>query len=172
MTRFSTRIVAGVGALALIGTMSACSRPSTAATVGTERITVAEVTEITDNLPAELRAQPGTPWQSWALSLRMRGLAAEQIAAKHGITNIRQQAEARVAAEELPAEVTQNEHLMSLFVAEAEEKVLSQHIGTAETQAAFATVPVKVNPRYGLTGLEPFETLRNPSLSKRAGQPE
>lgn len=172
MTRFMTRVVAGIGALALAGTMTACSRPSTAAVVGGERISVAEVTELTEGLPDALQAQPGAPLESLVLNLRMRSVAAEQIAEEHGVTDLVAQAEAAVAQLDMPEELANDPEFRTLLLSEAETLVLREHMGTQEVERALAAVPVTVNPRYGLTGLEPFDTVRNSSLSKRAGQPE
>ncbi|WP_432558942.1 hypothetical protein [Granulicoccus sp. GXG6511] len=172
MTRLTMRIVAGLGALALVGTMTACSRPTTAATVGSERITVAEVQELTDGLPVQVRAQPGRGQESQVLNLRMRALAARQVAEQRGIQDLQPLAETAVAQLQMPDELRADPELRSLLISEAEAFVLREHIGTQQMEEAFARIPVTVNPRYGFTGLEHFETVRNTSLSKRAGQPE
>lgn len=172
MTRLRMRIIAGIGALALAGTMTACARPTTAATVGAERITVAEVNDLANGLPDQVRAQPGRGQESQVLSLQMRAMAARQVAEERGVENLRPLAETAVAEVQMPDELRSDPELHALLISEAETFVLLEHIGTQEMETAFARIPVTVNPRYGFTGLESLETIRNMSLSKRAGQPE
>lgn len=168
MTRLSMRIAAGIGALALAGSMSACAdRPTTAATVGGERITVAEVDEVMAGLPEQIEAHP-----SAVLNIQMRSLAARQVAQQRGITNLRALAEQQTAQLRVPEELITDPEFRSLIIAQEEARALEQQLGTNAVNQAFERIPVTVNPRYGVTGLEELQTLRNTSLSRRAGSPQ
>lgn len=173
MTRLTTKIVAGIAAIALVGSMSACAaRPSTAATVGPERITVGEVDELIAGLPDELRDETIVGHPSVVLNIRMRAVAAQQVAEQRGINDLYALASQNVAQIDLPDEFRTDPEVRTLLISQEETNALREQIGTREMEEAFARIPVTVNPRYGMTGLEELQTLRNTSLSKPAGQPE
>lgn len=173
MTRLTTKIVAGIGAIALVGSMAACTdRPSTAAIVGPERITVAEVDGFIEGLPDQLREETIVGHPSVVLNIRMRSVAAQQVAEQRGITNLYALASDNVAKMPLPEQFRDDQEVRKLLIAQEETNALREQIGTQEMDRAFARIPVKVNPRYGMTGLEELQSLRNSSLSKPAGQPE
>lgn len=173
MRRFTLRIAAAIGAMALAGSMTACAtRPSTAATVGPERITVAEVDELIDGLPPELRDQSVVGHPSVVLNIWMRSVAAQQVAEQRGIDDLSAQAYQSVAELAVPDEFRNDPEVRQLLIAQEETNVLRERIGAQAMEESFARIPVTVNPRYGMTGLEELQSLRNTSLSKRAGQPE
>lgn len=169
MRRLMTRIVAGVGALVVAGLMTACApRPTTAALVGPQRIAVSEVTQLIDSLPENLRTQSALGHPSVVLSIRMRGLAAEQVAQQRGITNLEGLAEKSVAELPVPEELRHNEGIETLLIAQEKTAVLADQIGAQEMESAFQRIPVTINPRFGLTGLGELESLHNTSLSRLA----
>lgn len=173
MKRLVMRFAAGIGALSLAGTMTACvPRPNTAATVGTDRITIGQINEVIDNLPQELRTQTVVGNPSVILNIEMRALAAQQVAAEVGVDDLRAQATQRLADLPVPAELLSDDTVRDLLVAQEEIEALKEHMGTRAMEEAFADIPVTVNPRYGMTGLEELQALRNTSLSKPAGAPE
>lgn len=181
MTRLTTRIAAGIGALALVGTLSACAQsPSTAATVGGQRITVADVDRTVAALPAEVKLQaPAEVHPSKVLSVKMRAAAAEQVAQARGI-ELRQLTEAELSDVEFIPAVEASPEARDFVFAMTEIELLQQRLGAPAVEAEFARIPVTVNPRYGLTGLENVgingsrtaPLLRNTSLSKPAGGPQ
>lgn len=181
MTRLTTRIAAGLGAIALLGSLSACAgAPGTAATVGDQRITVAEVDQIVRDLPAPIKQQaPGLAHPSYVLNVKMRAVAAEQLARERDVP-LQALTEQALAESDLMPIVAENPAARELAFGEAEVQVLSQRLGAPVVAAGFAEIPVKVNPRYGMSGLEPVELLddgaapliRNSSLSQPAGGPQ
>lgn len=181
MTRLTTRIAAGFGALLLGASMTACTgRASTAAVVGGQRITVQEIDEYAAGLPEELRTSaPALTHPSFVLSTRMRALAAQQIAAQNGIPNLRAETERMLAGEQISPIIQNDPEARMLLVETNEVNVLAERLNPEAVNAAFARMPVEVNPRYGITGLEPVGVsqtdpvpqLRNPSLSRPAGGP-
>ncbi|MDO5500209.1 MAG: hypothetical protein Q4F67_11090 [Propionibacteriaceae bacterium] len=168
MTRLTMRIAAGIGAIALAGSMTACANTaSTAATVGGERITVTELNQLMEGLPETLEAHP-----SVVLNIKMRGLAAEQVAEERGLSDLRARAEEQLARGGVPAELMADPEVRTLLMAEANTMALEQEIGTGEVNQAFGRIPVTTNPRYGLVGLDQVQQLRNTSLSKPASAPQ
>lgn len=181
MTRLTTRIAAGLGTIALLGSLSACAgAPGTAATVGDQRITVAEVDQIVRELPAPIKQQvPGLAHPSYVLNVKMRAAAAEQIAREKGVP-LQALTEQALAQADLMPMVAESPAARELAFGEAEVQVLAQRLGAPAVASGFAGMPVKVNPRYGVSGLEPVELLdngaapliRNSSLSQPAGGPQ
>lgn len=179
MTRHITRITAGLAAVALTASMTACAgRPSTAAVVGSQRITVAEIEEAAEGLPDQLKqAEPAVAHPSFVLNAKMRSIAAQQVATGQGIANLRAQTEQLLAGQNISPIITSDPEARELLVQTNEVQVLAEQIGAERLTEGFAQIPVQVNPRYGITGLEqvgvapgaPFPQLRNPSLSKPAG---
>lgn len=179
MTRLTTRIAAGIGALALTASMTACGgRASTAAVVGDQRITVAEVENLAGGLPEQLiQGSPAIAHPSFVLSTKMRSLAAEQVAAELGVPNLRAETEKMLARDQISPVIANDAEARELLVQVAEVDLLAQQIGPDNINRAFARVPVEVNPRFGVSGLEALPVnqgdvlpqLRNPSLSKPAG---
>lgn len=174
MTRRTMRIAAALGSLVLAASMTACAgRGGTAATVGGERITVSEVEQTTEAL-AELQGSvPGL--SSLVLNVKMRGTAAEQIAAAQGI-NLRERAEKSYVEQGGPATGQVPEEVRDLLIDAVSAEVLENSMAPGALGASLARVPVTVNPRYGLTGLEPMRldqnrlpVLVNRSLSKPHG---
>lgn len=173
MRRLAMRFAAGIGALTLVGTMAACAnRPGTAATVGADRITVTQVDEMIAALPEELRTQSVVGHPSVVLNIEMRARAAQQVADDIGFEDLRVQAERSVDETPLPEEFRGDAAVRELLVSQEEALVLREHMGVLEMEEAFAEIPVTVNPRYGMTGLEELHQLRNTSLSLPAGSPE
>lgn len=171
MTRRITRITAALGTLVVAASMTACAgRPGTAATVGAERISVSEVQQVSDSLTQLYGPVPGI--SSYVLNVTMRASAAEQLAADQGL-DLRGAAEQELSDQGAPPAGGVDAVLREFAVDATEVEVLSSRIGDAAMEASFARVPVKVNPRYGLTGLEPVRfdenrlpVVANPSLSK------
>lgn len=173
------RITAGLAAVALTASLTACAgRPSTAAVVGSQRIAVAEIEQAAEGLPDQLKqAEPAVTHPSFVLNATMRSIAAQQVAADHGITDLRAQTERVLAGQNISPIITDDPEAQELLVQTNEVQVLAEQIGAERLNDGFAQIPVEVNPRYGITGLEqvgvapgaPFPQLRNPSLSKSAG---
>lgn len=181
MTRLTKRIAAGLGALAFIGSLSACAgQPSEAAKVGDRTISVAEVDRTVAELPEAIKVQlPGMTHPSYVLNLKMRSMAAEEVATARGF-DLRSESQQQLAGVRLAPVIAENEAARGLALAETEIDLLRERIGPEAMNAEFARIPVTVNPRYGLTGLEPVPlavadgtpVFHNPSLSKPAGGPQ
>lgn len=174
MARRTARIAAALVALVLAVSMTACAgRPGTAATVGPERISVTEVEETTNELTALYGPVPGLA--SFVLNVKMRARAAEQVAAADQL-DLRAAAEQALSAQGAPAGGDLSNVLREFALNATEVEVLETAMGAEELAASFADVPVTVNPRYGLTGLEAMQfderqlpVVANPSLSKPHG---
>lgn len=174
MARRTTRIAAALGTLVLAASMTACAgRPGTAATVGSERIAVSEVNEVSDALSQLYGPVPGLP--SYVLNVKMRASAAEQVAAGEGI-DLGAAAEQALGAQDAPPAGGVSAVLRDFAVDSTQVEVLASEIGAGAMEERFAEIPVTVNPRFGLTGLEPMRfnenqlpVVANPSLSKPHG---
>jgi hypothetical protein len=176
MARRISRIVAALGALALALAMTGCAgRPGTAATVGPERISVTKVQQTTDALTALYGQVPGLA--SYVLNVKMRATAAEQITAAQGV-DLRAEAERELSIQDLPAGGAESD-VRDFLVSIQEIELLESNLAATSIKAEFAKIPVTVNPRYGLSGLEEMRldanrlpVLANPSLSKPHGAVE
>lgn len=174
MARRTTRIAAAVGTVFVAVSMTACAgRPGTAATVGTERITVTEVQETADALTDLYGPIPGM--SSFVLNVKMRADAAEQVAATERV-DLRAAAEKALSAQGAPASGDVPSVLREFALNATEVEVLETAMGPERLTASFAEIPVTVNPRYGLTGLEAMRfddnqrpLVANQSLSKPDG---
>ena len=175
MARRIRRIVAALGALVVALAMTACAgRAGTAATVGPERITVSQVERTTDALTALYGQVPGLA--SYVLNVKMRAIAAEQVTAAQGV-DLRAEAERELSIQDLPAGGAEEEAAVREFLVSIQEiELLEANLAATSIKTEFANIPVTVNPRYGLSGLEEMRldqnrlpVLQNPSLSKPAG---
>lgn len=172
--RTTRRIAAALGTLVVAVSMTACAgRPGTAATVGPDQISVTEVQQTTDALTELYGPVPGM--SSFVLNVKMRASAAEQVAAAEHL-DLRAAAEQALSAQGAPAGGDVPSVLREFALNATEVDVLQTSVGPESLAASFAKIPVTVNPRYGLTGLEAMRfdesqrpLVANPSLSKPDG---
>lgn len=168
------RMAAMGAAGALVVSLSACSAgqsPNTAAVVDGHRITTTQVSETTrayNQIAGRMAAQQGQQAQalpeSVILNALMRGEGASAVARRAG-QSVDNNADTMLMSDPDYAPFVADPKTKALFQSLARADVLSKALGEEEFEAALAQVKTTVNPRYGLTGLEPIQ--RDPAT----GQP-
>lgn len=167
------RVTAAIAAAATVVTLGlggCANSPSTAATVGGRTFTTSEVTRASQEL-AKINprlAEPGL-----VLSVKMRGAAAEQIAASRGI-DLTAETNKLLPQLQIPPQLLSQPAGQSFVMDVVKADALAQKLGQAEMGSALAFIPVHVNPRYGVKGLEDVANseggLGSGSLSRPAAQ--
>lgn len=168
------RMAAAGAAGALVVSLSACAAgqsPNTAAIVDGHRITTTTVSETTrayNEVAGRFAASQGQQAQalpeSVVLNALMRGEGASSLARRAG-QSIDNNADTVLMTDPDYAPFVADPHTKVLFQALARADVLSKALGEEQFEAALAQVQTTINPRYGLTGLEPIR--RDPAT----GQP-
>ncbi|PFG68273.1 hypothetical protein B0O41_3107 [Propionibacteriaceae bacterium ES.041] len=152
-TGFRGRVTAGLAAAAVVVAMGlggCANSPSTAATVGDRTITTSEVADTSRELTA---INPKIAEPALVLSVKMRAAAAEQIAQSRNI-NLDTETQALLPQLQIPPELMANPAGNQLVRDLVKVDALGQKLGQGELAAAMGFIPVTVNPRYGLQGLE------------------
>lgn len=152
-TGFRGRVTAGLAAAAVVAVLglSGCANsPATAAVVGDRTITTSEVAETSRALSA---VNPKVAEPALVLSVKMRAAAAEQIAASRNI-NLDAETKALLPQLQIPPDLLASPAGNQLVTDLVKVDALGQKLGQGELAAAMGFVPVTVNPRYGLQGLE------------------